>query len=219
MKQPADRFLLKDSQTIVFIGDSITDCGRRLEARPFGDGFMRFIVDLVAARYPQRKIRFINRGISGDVSVGLRQRWDEDVIAYQPDWVSVMVGINDVHRRFDDYGMMEVPPDLYRTAYLDCLSRTREQTRARLILIDPFYICKDPQVGSVQEEILGVLPEYIAVVHEMAEKFQALHVPLHDIFQQQLLYRSAETFCPEPVHPNSAGHTVIAHSWLNTLGW
>jgi lysophospholipase L1-like esterase len=85
--------------------------------------------------------------------------------------------------------------------------------------MDPFYICKNPQAGSVQEEILKVLPEYIAVVHEMAEKFQTLHIPLHDIFQQQLLYRPAETFCPEPVHPNPAGHTVIAHAWLNTLGW
>lgn len=219
MEQPAERFLLQDSQTVVFIGDSITDCGRRLEARPFGAGFMRFAVDLITARHPQRKIKFVNRGISGDVSVGLRQRWDEDVIAHQPDWVSVMIGINDVHRSFLDYGMMDVPPELYRTAYLDCLMRTREQTRARLILMDPFYICKDPPAGSVYEEVLRVLPDYIDIVHEMAERFQALHVPTHDIFQQHLQHRPAETFCPEPVHPNPTGHTVIAHAWLNALGW
>ena len=219
MEQSAERFLLQDSQTVVFIGDSITDCGRRLEARPFGAGFMRFAVDLVTARYPQRKIKFVNRGISGDVSVGLRQRWDEDVIAHKPDWVSVMIGINDVHRSFLDYGMMDVPPELYRTAYLDCLSRTADQTRARLVLMDPFYICKDPPAGSVYEEVLRVLPDYIAIVHEMAERFQTLHVPTHDIFQQHLQHRPAETFCPEPVHPNPTGHMVIAHAWLNALGW
>ena len=51
-------FLIQDGQTVVFIGDSITDCGRRDEARPLGNGYVKMAVDLVAAKYPQRQITF-----------------------------------------------------------------------------------------------------------------------------------------------------------------
>ena len=219
MPTPADPFALQDGQTVVFIGDSITDCGRRLEAYPFGDGFVRFAIDLITARYPQRKIQFHNYGISGDVSTGLQQRWDQDVLSHQPDWISVLIGINDLHKRFRLPAEPEIPPELYHSACLDCLTRTAEKTKARIILMDPFYICCDPLAESVEEEVLKILPEYIAVVREMAQKFHALHVPLHDIFQQQLRYNPARNFCPEPVHPNSTGHLVIAHAWLNALNW
>ena len=75
MTKKEKHFAIQDGQTVVFIGDSITDCGRRLEAYPLGEGYVRFAVDLIAARYPERKINFINSGISGDVCTGLRERW------------------------------------------------------------------------------------------------------------------------------------------------
>jgi hypothetical protein len=40
-------FLVQDGQTVVFIGDSITDCGRRDVAAPLGNGYVKFIADLI----------------------------------------------------------------------------------------------------------------------------------------------------------------------------
>ena len=54
---------------------------------------------------------------------------------------------------------------------------------------------------------------------DIVEKFKALHIPTHEIYQRQLQYRPADTFCPEPVHPNQAGHIVIANAWLEAVGW
>ena len=34
---------------------------------------------------------------------------------------------------------------------------------------------------------------------------------------RQLQYRDADTFCPEPVHPNQAGHLVIAQALMDVL--
>ena len=95
MTATSDTFLVKDGQTLVFIGDSITDCGRRDQAFPFGSGYVRFAIDLITARYPDRDITYHNRGIGGDVSTGLLRRWDDDVLVHEPDCVSVMIGINE----------------------------------------------------------------------------------------------------------------------------
>ena len=214
-----DGFLIQDHQTIVFIGDSITDTGRRKEHPPYGWGYMHMAMDLAGARYPERRIAWHNRGISGDVAPGLRARWQSDVLALGPDWVSVLVGINDLHRRFRPSAAEHVPPDLYREAYLDCLTRTKKETRARLILMDPFYICLPDAAGEQQRQVLAAIGDYTAVVRELAERFDAVHVPLHDVFQRQLAHRPADHFCPEPVHPNPAGHRVIAEAWLSAVGW
>ncbi|MCS3920301.1 hypothetical protein Q2T83_10355 [Fervidibacter sacchari] len=37
--------------------------------------------------------------------------------------------------------------------------------------------------------------------------------------KSSLRYRPADMFCPEPVHPNSVGHLLIAHAWLTAMGW
>ena len=212
-------FLIQDSQTVVFIGDSITDCGRRDVARPLGNGYVRMAVDLVAAKYPQRQITFFNKGISGDVAPGLQARWTDDVLTHNPDWVSVMVGINDLHRGFNPDPQMHIPLEKYRHAYCQFLERTRKSTKAKLVLMDPFFISNEDDPSGHRTSVLEVLSEYIAIVGEMAKKFDALHVATHDVFQQQLEYRPSDTFCPEPIHPNATGHQIIAYAWLEIVEW
>ncbi|MBT3268830.1 SGNH/GDSL hydrolase family protein [Candidatus Poribacteria bacterium] len=219
MTETPDTFLVQDGQTLVFIGDSITDCGRRDQAFPFGAGYVRFAIDLITARYPDRGITYHNQGIGGDVSTGLLRRWNGDVLDHQPDWVSVMIGINDLHRRFSATAADHISPDAYREAYHAFLTLTAAETDARIILIDPFYITRETDPDSHGATVLAALNDYIAVAQEMATEFDALHVPLHAIFQEHLDYRAADVFCPEPVHPNASGHLVIAQAWLKTMGW
>ena len=212
-------FLIQDGQTVVFIGDSITDCGRRDVAAPLGNGYVKIAVDLITARYPERRIKFFNKGIGGDVSLGLRDRWADDVLVYNPDWVSVLVGINDLHCRFHPDTQEQITPDKYRQTYSQFLERTSKSTKARLVLMDPFYISKENNPNSQRTTVLEALGEYIAVVREMVQKFDALHVATHDVFQRQLEYYPCDTFCPEPVHPNPTGHQIMAHAWLQAVGW
>ena len=64
-------FAISDGDTILFIGDSITDCGRRDTHVPLGDGYASIFYELVTARYPERNVRYINKGIGGDTIVDL----------------------------------------------------------------------------------------------------------------------------------------------------
>ena len=89
--------LLQDGESVLFIGDSITDAGRRADTyRGLGSGYVAQVADLLAARYPDRAIAINNQGISGNRVVDLRSRWAEDVAAHDPDWVSISIGINEV---------------------------------------------------------------------------------------------------------------------------
>lgn len=209
-------FFMQDGQKVLFIGDSITDCDRRGDAAPFGSGYVKAAIDLITARYPARRIRYRNAGISGNTVADLHARWDSDVIAHQPDWLCVKIGINDLHRTLDSTPQA-VPPDRYEALYREILTRARAETPTRLVLIDPFYISTARE--GREGEVLRRLEAYLEAVHRLAGEFEANSVRTHDAFQEQLRYRPASDFCPEPVHPHASGHMVIAHALLKALNW
>ena len=94
--------LIQDQMRVVFQGDSITDAGRsRSDDTQLGEGDPNMVAAALAALYPERSLRFYNRGISGNRVRDLKQRWTEDAIALKPDILSILIGINDTWRAFD----------------------------------------------------------------------------------------------------------------------
>ncbi len=210
-------FLLKDGQTVVFAGDSITDCGRRAAEAPYGSGYVRHAIELITARYPTLKLNYFNEGIGGNTVVDLQNRWEDDVLRHKPDWITVKIGINDLHRGLAN-SPQPVTVEIFEAAYRDILTRSKS-AGAKLLLIDPFYISQDNCDNSVRRTVLKLLPAYIAIVDKLAVEFDAPQVKTHDLFQEQLKYRPADYFCPEPVHPYPSGHHVIALGLLDKLNW
>jgi len=211
--------VFKDGQTVVFVGDSITDCGRRAEFSQLGSGYVKLAVDLIGAKYPARRIQFYNEGIGGNTVEDLRNRWHDDVLRHKPDWLLVKIGINDIHRTLSSLPTA-VPVDKFEKLYRECLDLTRRQSRKTgLILIDPFYISTDVASGSFRSKVLAMLTDYLAVVRKLAKEYDAIHIRTHEKFQEQLRHKPADYFCPEPVHPYVSGHLVIAHAVLEAIGW
>jgi len=208
---------LKSGETILFIGDSITDCGRRNQFAPLGNGYVKMFADLLTIRESAKRITVINKGISGNVVTQLRDRWTDDMMRHKPDWLSVKIGINDVHRTL--FGNPEpVPPELYAATYDDILARTvKRLPKCRILLIDPFYISNETVPGTRRHVVLEMLPKYIATVHKLAKRYKTRLVKTHDMFQKLLKHHDADTFCPEPVHPNLTGHLAIANAVYDAL--
>ncbi|MBU0607148.1 MAG: SGNH/GDSL hydrolase family protein [Armatimonadetes bacterium] len=211
-------FLVQDGQTFLFQGDSITDCGRRDAAAPLGGGYAKFVTEMVTALYPERQITYVNKGIGGNTTADLRERWDDDTIRVQPDWMSLLIGINDLHRHlFNPDPAIKVSPQQYRDNYEWLLERVTQETPAKLVLLEPFYISLSSR-DTNRKLVLDLLPEYISTVHDMAAKYNALLVRMQDVYQHHLTFRDADAFCPEPVHPSHSGHIVIALEMLKALG-
>jgi len=210
-------FLINEGDTVVFAGDSITDCGRRDTNAPFGNGYVKQTIDLITARYPERDITYFNEGIGGNTVLDLQARWHDDVLRHKPNLVTIKIGINDLHRYQWDPANA-VTPEVFETGYRTILTRTKA-TGAKIILIDPFYLSTETDPSSGRTKVLELLPEYIAVVAKLADEFGTGRVKTHELYMKQLKYRHPDVFCPEPVHPSVSGHLVITHGLLAALGW
>ncbi len=186
---------------ILFIGDSITDSGRRDDAPEFlGDGYVR----LVAERLPDRAI--VNRGIGGNRAVDLRDRWAIDVVAEHPDVLTVYVGINDTWRRFDSDDPTTAAS--FEADYRACLADLGEASK--LILIEPFVV----PVDSGQEAWHGDLDPKRAVVAQLAIEFGAGLVPLQSLMRAAAEEHGAEAVAQDGVHPTALGDRIIADAWF-----
>ncbi len=91
--QPRDKFVL--------IGDSVTDMSRARPAgqglfNPHGTGYPNVVQGLLTSVYPDYFINVVNMGVSGNTVRDLKARWETDVVALRPDWLSIMIGVNDV---------------------------------------------------------------------------------------------------------------------------
>lgn len=209
-------FVWQAGQKIVLTGDSITDCGRRDAQAPYGGGYVRQTIDLITARYPARELQFVNTGISGNCVDDLQGRWQVDVLDHQPDWVTIMIGINDLHRTLND--VRHLPPEVYEPRYRDILDQVKA-AGAKLVLIDPFYMSLRHGADHPEAEVLRRLEGYLAVVDKLAADYDALHVKTQDAWLKVLRHVPQEHWCQEPVHPNVHGHLVLANALLTTLGF
>lgn len=208
---------IRNGQTILFIGDSLTDCSRRGPDRPLGHGYVKMFADMMIIREPEKRINIINRGIGGNTVLDLRERWHDDVMRHRPDWLSVKVGINDLHKTLRQ--MPEaVPPKLFRELYDEVLSRTRKTfPKCRILLIDPFFLSTERSKTSFRRDVLDIMPDYLRTVHAMSRKYRTRMVKTHEIFQKLLKRYEPDVFAPEPVHPNFTGHLVIAEAVYSAL--
>lgn len=77
----------------------------RIVAQPahLGSGDAMIAAAHFRTLHPWLRVRFRNRGVSGNRAVDLRRRWQRDCLDLAPTWVSILVGINDTRRRYDQH--------------------------------------------------------------------------------------------------------------------
>jgi lysophospholipase L1-like esterase len=126
---------LDQGQKLLFIGDSITDAERNKEVREggngaLGKGYVAFVDALLQTGYPELGIRTVNKGVNGNTVRNLEARWQEDVIDQNPDWLSVMIGINDVWRQYDAPLIKEY--HVYIEEYEETLRKLIKETRPQV---------------------------------------------------------------------------------------
>jgi acyl-CoA thioesterase I len=186
---------------IVFIGDSVTDCGRRDDPPDYlGDGYVRVVAERVPAR------RVVNVGIGGNRVIDLRDRWRIDVVEVKPDILSVYIGINDTWRRYDDNDPTSAAS--FEADYRACLADLGGASR--LILVEPFVV----PVTEEQERWHEDLDDKRAVVAGLAAEFGAGFVPLQSLLAVAAEDHGAAALAQDGVHPTELGHRMIADAWL-----
>lgn len=208
---------IQNNSKIVFIGDSITDCGR---GKPVGEafaglgnGYVNIVNSMLHAFVPGNGIRVVNMGISGNTVRNLKARWQEDLLDLNPNYVSILIGVNDVWRRYDhpfigaDVGLSE-----YRETYKDLIEKTLPKVKG-IILMTPFIL--DLNTNDKMRQGVDELSE---VVREFAKEYNLLLVDLQKEFDEVLKKVYQMFLSNDRVHPNTIGHTIIAKAFLKAVG-
>ena len=211
--------IFEKGDTIVFIGDSISDYDRK---RPVGEGlfngwgtsYVANVGALLGCMYPEMRIRVKNVGISGNQVRDLDRRWQTDVLDLKPDWVSVLIGINDVWRQFDSPLQTEehVPLDEFEQTYEKLILQTLPHVRG-MILMTPFFM--EP---SRQDAMRARMDEYGAVVKKLAEKHGLVFVDLQSAWDRLFEHMHPCNIAWDRIHPNQTGHMYIAKQFLAAVG-
>ena len=195
--------LLAKRTLILFQGDSITDCGRSWDDPDNqGEGYVRLLTTMLPDKYPEHEFKFINRGVSGDKVKDLVCRWDIDCISLQPDWLSILAGINDT---------LITTITEFEEEYRVLLKRATNELNSRIIMCEPFLLSVDN--NAYRED----LNPKIELIHKLAKEYNTVLVPLDKIFHDACSLGTPEYWAPDGVHPSPEGHTLIAISWIKYL--
>ncbi|HEU5474442.1 MAG TPA: SGNH/GDSL hydrolase family protein [Actinophytocola sp.] len=200
--------------TILFTGDSITDCDRRTDPLGLGAGY----VDIVASTLRERgdAARIINTGISGDRIEHLQTRWQQDALDHRPELLSIFIGVNDTLHTF--FEGRPTPPDLFASRYTEVLDRTAAAGIHKLIIIEPFFLDAEGSDARWRDGSPFCRADLAAkrpIVRDLAHRYGAVFVPLHDAVTAVAAERGPTVIAPDGVHPTALGHRLIARLWLD----
>jgi len=207
---------LETNDTILFIGDSITDVGRdRDDSQHLGYGYPLMIAGRLLATHPELNLKVVNRGISGDRVSHLQDRWQIDCLHIQPDIVSVLIGINDTwHNMGTDASGSNESMIQFKSKYQDILTQVKENTQAKIVMVEPFLL----PYPMEKREWRFDLDQRIQIIRELANEFADEFVSLDGVFHSIGIKSSYQYLTGEDgVHPTVAGHGKIAEEWLKII--
>lgn len=201
-------------KTFLFQGDSITDFDRR---RDNSDGSgSRGYATLVAASlgldYPG-ELHFVNRAVSGDRSVDLLARIKRDFINVKPDYISILIGVNDVWHDFND-NPNGVSDEKYRLIYSMVIEELKQNLPdVKIIILEPFVL-KARATSDNWTQFRSEVEKRAVSAKIIAEKYNLKFVPLQKKFDDAAALAEPSYWLEDGVHPAPAGHELIARELI-----
>ncbi len=201
----------------LFQGDSITDAGRTDRDNPqsLGAGYPLLLAADLTYRHPEHEV--LNTAISGNRIPDLLARWKKDCLNLKPDVLTILIGVNDVwHELGSQNG---VSPALFEELYNILLRETKAALpNTRLILMGA-YVCH----GDATNENWDCFSKEVGIRREITRKLAAAYhadfVDLQKEFDKAANQIPMQHWTADGVHPQLAGHRLIADAWKAAYGW
>ena len=204
-------FAIRDGDTVVFLGDSIT------AARQYG----KIIENFTLLRFPERKVAFINAGQGGETAKGCLERLERDVFARGATLVTVAYGINDI-----GWGMRA--DEAHVREYLDAIGTLIDRCRARGVRV---FVCSAAITNEAPDRAetsflqtmcdrgLTLAKEKGAGVIDVQRAMRAVQrrVVAANASQPDAT-KHASMHAPDGVHLNDLGQMAMASAILKGLG-
>ena len=202
-------------KTILFQGDSITDVDRVREQKyDLGKGYALMTAAQLGRKYPG-EYQFFNRGISGNRVVDLFARWKVDCFNLKPDYISILIGVNDVWHDFagDEYAN-GVDVEKYEKVYDMLIEETLEKLPGVKIVIMEPYVIHGPATDDLWDKFSGEVKLRSEVAKRLAKKYNLPFIPLQSIFDEAVKNAPDLFWSADGVHPTAQGHQLITEAWI-----
>ena len=198
---------------ILFQGDSITDAGRdKRNYHDMGKGYPKYASRLIAEAHADTEFEFINFGIGGNRTCQLFDRLYLDAIAFQPDVISILIGINDIWHRYNKESIATTDEQIALN-YRCILERIKKETNAKIMILAPYVLdCDDKD--AMREDLKTVLP----IIRKLADEYADVYVPLDEYFAEAIKTQPEPKFySADGVHPNENGSAFIGKLYAEAI--
>lgn len=199
-------------KTILFQGDSITDCSRDYNyPKSRGNGYATVVAATLGYKYPG-EYDFINRGIGGNRVVDVYARIKNHILNIKPDYMSILIGANDVWHELEIQN--GISTEKFKKIYSMLISEIKEELPdIKIMIMEPFILD-----GSATHENIDYFRTEIAekalASKTIAEEFNLSFIPLQEHFNELIKNTPEEYWSIDGVHPTTMGHGVIASKWI-----
>lgn len=196
---------------IVWVGDSITHQCK----------YTQYVENFLYTRYHDKRLRTFSSGIKGDDAGDVLDRFDEDVAFFNPDWATILLGMNDGR-----YGAFDRDNfDLYQRDVGELLHRLKELGALAIVLSPSMFDHEQYDYRNREDDFrfkrINPHSEYNAKIaffggwlRRSAERnglpFIDFWGAMNDATQQFRAANERFTLMPDSIHPNPSGMAIMA---------
>jgi len=210
----------KEGDRVAFVGNSITHMGM----------FHHNIYLYHITRFPDKPLEMYNSGVSGDVTTGVLNRMEDDILLNKPTVAVIMLGMNDVQRHL--YGnendsdkeilkQRKQAVDLYKKN-LDSIVNIFLARDIKVILERPSIYDQTASLPATNlTGVNDVLGECAVFIDSLGKKYNLPVVDYYTIMNRinteiQKTNPSATLTGADRIHPGETGHLIMAYQFLKT---
>lgn len=153
-------------------------------------------IEELERRPRNRRFRFVNRGVGGDVAYSTLRRLPK-TIAVRPDKVVLIIGANDVLNRVFPHVQKvlgrwkrlprESSPEWFRQNLESIVRKLKTSTSADIGLASLALIGEDPRSDHPEQAQLGrLVKEFSEIIQDVAKQEHVYYIPFYERFQEQV---------------------------------
>ena len=146
-------------------------------------------------------LSYINEGIDGAISSDIDSRIGSDIQQYNPDLITIAVGVNDLYYASSYLGNVSIWE--YKNNLRKILTIAHPSGSRKIILLNIFYLN-----GEKNKE-----KAWNKVVYEVGNEFGVKVVDVYDSMKEN----GGNSLLTGILHPNQYGHNLIAKDVINVL--
>ena len=195
-------------KTLLFLGDSITDCNHYFDPENLGYGYVRMISEQINT--PDKNYQVLNKGNDGFTVPAVRRLWKRSCLNLKPDFITILIGINDLAVIKNTGITPSVGLAEFREQYQALIDDILMMTNCPILLMEPFIFPWPAEYAAWENE----LHTLNCMVQELAAKNNLLFLPLWDELRTAAKSEGYSEITTDGIHLTPNGHKLIASKWL-----